>query len=69
MWKRWRRTRECLGYQVQEFFKRLACVAYQMLVKQQLNPAANHSGEQTSTKTQLAIHLNSSNGNSSTAEQ
>jgi hypothetical protein len=46
---------------VQEFFKRVACVSYQMLVKQQLNPL-DTSIEKNPAKTQLAINLNSGNG-------
>lgn len=48
------------GYQVQEFFKRVACVSYQMLINQQLNPEKS-SVEIKSTKTQLAVNLNSLN--------
>ncbi|CAF1237021.1 unnamed protein product [Adineta steineri] len=50
------------GHQVQEFFKRIACVSYQMLVKQQLN-SSNTSTEKLTAKTQLAVSLNSNNYN------
>ena len=49
-----------LGSLVQEFFKRVACVSYQMLVKQQLNPSIT-SNEKITTKTQLAVNLNRNN--------
>lgn len=55
------------GHQVQEFFRRIACVSYQMLVKQQLNPSS-HTREKTVTKTQLAVNL-SSHRNSSATKQ
>ena len=45
------------GYQVQELFKRIACISYQLLIKQQLDPQ-EHSSEKKSTKTQLAVNLN-----------
>ncbi|CAF1022165.1 unnamed protein product [Rotaria sordida] len=48
------------GYQVEEFFKRVACVSYQMLVKQQLT-SPNTSIEKITTKTQLAANLNLTN--------
>ncbi|CAF4885421.1 unnamed protein product, partial [Rotaria sp. Silwood1] len=48
------------GDQVEEFFKRVACVTYQMLVKQQLT-SPNISMEKITTKTQLAVNLNPTN--------
>jgi hypothetical protein len=56
---------DILGYQVQEFFQRVACVSYQMLVKQQLNPN-DTSTVKPPSKTQLAVNLNSLNGKQST---
>ena len=48
---------------MQEFFQRIACVSYQMLVKQQLNPH-DASMVKAPTKTQLAVNLNSMTGTS-----
>lgn len=50
-----------LGYQVQEFFRRVACISYEMLVKQQLNPS-DRSPTKMPMKTQLAVSFNSSQG-------
>ncbi|CAF1082233.1 unnamed protein product [Adineta ricciae] len=49
------------GQRVQEFFKRIACVSYQMLVKQQLTPLST-SNERVMPKTQLAVSLTPMNG-------
>ncbi|CAF1640699.1 unnamed protein product, partial [Adineta ricciae] len=49
------------GQRVQEFFKRIACVSYQMLVKQQLTPLST-SNERVMPKTQLAVSLVPMNG-------
>ena len=51
----------CLGHQIQEFFRRITCLAYQMLVKQQLN-LSDSSKQKSVSKTQLAVSLNSNNG-------
>jgi len=48
------------GDHVQEFFKRIACVSYQMLVKEQSN-SSNTSPEKIITKTQLAVNLRPTN--------
>lgn len=50
-----------LGSQVEELFKRIACVSYQMLVKEKFS-SSNTSTEKVTTKTQLAVSLNRTNG-------
>ncbi|CAF4344649.1 unnamed protein product, partial [Rotaria socialis] len=44
------------GSNVEEFFKRIACVTYQTLIRQQLN-SPNTSTDRVKTKTQLAVSL------------
>ncbi|CAF1598279.1 unnamed protein product [Rotaria magnacalcarata] len=49
------------GSNVEELFKRIACVTYQTLIRQQLN-SPNTSIDRVKTKTQLAVNLVPTNG-------
>lgn len=51
-----------LGHQVEEFFRRVACISYQMLIKQQID-GFNQPKETATVKTQLAVTLSSNNSN------